>query len=92
MAGAIKVHGIPTSTATGRVLAALYEKGLQFELVNVKLHEGEHKREPFLSLNVSFQSFPISCFDFFLFGLSVFVDSSFDSSPLVKFLHSKMEI
>lgn len=51
MAGSIKVHGIPTSTATGRVLAALYEKGLQFELVNVKLHEGEHKREPFLSLN-----------------------------------------
>ncbi|XP_022149940.1 glutathione S-transferase PARB-like [Momordica charantia] len=51
MASSIKVHRIPISTATCRVLACLYEKELQFQFVNVKMHEEEHKKEPFLSLN-----------------------------------------
>ncbi|VVB03648.1 unnamed protein product [Arabis nemorensis] len=50
MAG-IKVHGIPMSTATMRVLAALYEKELDFDLIPVDMRAGAHKQEPFLSLN-----------------------------------------
>ncbi|MQM11119.1 hypothetical protein Taro_044026 [Colocasia esculenta] len=48
---AIKVHGVPFSTATMRVLAVLHEKDLEFELVPVNMAAGEHKKEPFLSLN-----------------------------------------
>ena len=48
---AIKVHGLPMSTATMRVLAVLHEKGLEFELVPVDMAAGAHKQEPFLSLN-----------------------------------------
>ncbi|GLT72668.1 hypothetical protein SLA2020_445780 [Shorea laevis] len=48
---AIKVHGIPFSTATARVLATLYEKELEFELVPVDMKAGEHKKETFLCLN-----------------------------------------
>ncbi|MCL7049979.1 hypothetical protein MKW94_023731 [Papaver nudicaule] len=47
----LKVHGSPISTATQRVIAAINEKGLEYEFVHVNLAEGEHKREPFLSLN-----------------------------------------
>lgn len=49
----LKVHGSPMSTATCRVLACLMEKGLEFEFVNVDMRSGEHKKHPFLSLNVS---------------------------------------
>ncbi|KAI3910273.1 hypothetical protein MKX01_030099 [Papaver californicum] len=47
----LKVHGSPISTATQRVLATIIEKGLDYELLLVNLREGEHKREPFISLN-----------------------------------------
>ncbi|MCL7039181.1 hypothetical protein MKW94_027358 [Papaver nudicaule] len=47
----LKVHGSAISTATQRVIAAINENGLEYELVHVNLAEGEHKREPFLSLN-----------------------------------------
>ncbi|KFK37514.1 hypothetical protein AALP_AA4G267100 [Arabis alpina] len=50
MAG-IKVHGFPMSTATMRVLAALYEKELDFDLIFVDMRAGAHKQESFLSLN-----------------------------------------
>ncbi|KAJ4892547.1 hypothetical protein Rs2_32295 [Raphanus sativus] len=50
MAG-IKVHGVPISTTTMRVLATLYEKGLDFELVPVDMKGGAHKQEPLISLN-----------------------------------------
>ena len=52
MAG-IKVFGHPASTATRRVLIALQEKDVDFELVHVELKDGEHKKQPFLSRNVS---------------------------------------
>ena len=52
MAG-IKVFGHAASTATRRVLLTLHEKNLDFELVHVELKDGEHKKEPFLSRNVS---------------------------------------
>ncbi|MQL97086.1 hypothetical protein Taro_029769 [Colocasia esculenta] len=49
---AIKVHGLAFSTAAMRVLAVLHEKDLEFELVPVNMATGEHKKEPFLSLNM----------------------------------------
>ncbi|EEF30505.1 glutathione S-transferase PARB [Ricinus communis] len=48
---AVKVHGSPLSTATQRVLACLYEKETEFEFVNINMAAGEHKQEPFISLN-----------------------------------------
>lgn len=50
--GGIKVYGMPMSTNTIRVLAALNEKGVDFELVIVDLRTGAHKHPNFLSLNV----------------------------------------
>ncbi|EOA38515.1 hypothetical protein CARUB_v10010300mg [Capsella rubella] len=50
MAG-IKVFGHPASIATRRVLIALHEKNLDFELVHIELKDGEHKQEPFISRN-----------------------------------------
>lgn len=47
----IKVHGSPLSTAAQRVVACLYEKGVEFEFVPVDMKAGEHKSEKFLSLN-----------------------------------------
>ncbi|XP_062083290.1 glutathione S-transferase-like [Humulus lupulus] len=47
----VKVIGTAYSIATMRVMACLYEKDLDFELVPVNLSTGEHKREPFVSLN-----------------------------------------
>ncbi|XP_057965946.1 glutathione S-transferase-like [Malania oleifera] len=49
--GGLKVHGLSFSTCTMRVLACLYEKDLQFELVTVDMNAAEHKSPPFLSLN-----------------------------------------
>lgn len=50
---AIKVHGTPMSTAVMRVLACLYEKGIDFQFLPVDMKAGEHKKEPFISMNVS---------------------------------------
>nr|XP_011458708.1 PREDICTED: glutathione S-transferase-like [Fragaria vesca subsp. vesca] len=50
MAG-IKVHGTVFSTAAARVLATLYEKEVEFELVPIDMKAGEHKKESFLALN-----------------------------------------
>ncbi|XP_010259659.1 PREDICTED: glutathione S-transferase-like [Nelumbo nucifera] len=47
----LKVHGSVISTAARRVLACLYEKGLDFEFVTVDMRVGDHKKEPFLALN-----------------------------------------
>ena len=49
----LKLHGSFLSTNTQRVLATLYEKEVEFELVNVNLGAGEQKQEPHISLNVS---------------------------------------
>ncbi|KAE8671309.1 Glutathione S-transferase [Hibiscus syriacus] len=48
---AIKVHGSPLSTATQRVLACLYEKGVDFQFVSINMAAGEHKSDNFLALN-----------------------------------------
>ncbi|XP_058200152.1 glutathione S-transferase-like [Rhododendron vialii] len=47
----MKVHGDVLSIATQRVLACLYEKELDFELVPVDIRTGAHKKQPFISLN-----------------------------------------
>jgi len=49
-AGAVKVHGVPRSTCTRRVLAALSEKNVHFEVVLVNMMAAEHKQPPFLAL------------------------------------------
>lgn len=49
---AIKVHGPMMSPAVMRVVATLKEKDLDFELVPVNMQAGDHKKEPFISLNV----------------------------------------
>jgi glutathione S-transferase len=46
---AIKVHGIPRSTATQRVLATHYEKELEFELVPVDMKAEKNKKPYFLN-------------------------------------------
>ncbi|XP_042502407.1 glutathione S-transferase-like [Macadamia integrifolia] len=46
-----KLHGSLFSTATLRAIAALQEKGIEFEFVAIDLRAGEHKKEPFLSFN-----------------------------------------
>ncbi|KAJ0589896.1 putative glutathione transferase [Helianthus annuus] len=47
----IKVYGSMVSTATLRVLLCLAEKDLEFELINVDLASGEHKRPHILARN-----------------------------------------
>lgn len=89
----IKVHGVPMSTATMRVLAALYEKDLQFELIPVDMRAGAHKKEPFLSLNVSNPRWVF----FLVFYFSIIAQRLIWSlllsfSPSVKFLLSRTAI
>jgi len=77
----IKVHGVPMSTATMRVLATLYEKDLQFELIPVDMRAGAHKQEAHLALNVT--PFSLSLFTnkqnwkHFMFGFSNYLTMIF---------------
>ncbi|KAF5178949.1 Glutathione s-transferase [Thalictrum thalictroides] len=48
---AIKVYGSMLSPAVMRVMACLNEKELKFQFVEVNMGAGEHKKEPFISLN-----------------------------------------
>ncbi|XP_073156959.1 glutathione S-transferase-like [Henckelia pumila] len=48
---AIKLYGHPFSPAAQRVRACLEEKELQYEFEFVDLSSGQHKKEPFISLN-----------------------------------------
>ncbi|RRT48472.1 hypothetical protein BHM03_00046890 [Ensete ventricosum] len=58
----VKVYGMPMSTNTIRVLAALNEKGVEFELVIVDLRTGAHKQPDFVALNVRFPVLPSSSY------------------------------
>ncbi|XP_074565353.1 glutathione S-transferase-like [Curcuma longa] len=49
MAG-VSVFGPPLSTAVCRVLACLFEKGVDFNLVNLDLSKGQHKSPDFLKI------------------------------------------
>lgn len=58
---AIKVHGSVLSPAVLRVFACLYEKDLSSaEYVPVNMATGDHKKEPFLTLNVSYFFLPVT--------------------------------
>ncbi|KUJ10146.1 putative glutathione S-transferase [Mollisia scopiformis] len=46
----IKVHGVAQSTCTQRVLTALIEKNVPYELVKIDFMTGEHKSEAFLKM------------------------------------------
>ncbi|XP_043716317.1 glutathione S-transferase-like isoform X2 [Telopea speciosissima] len=46
-----KVHAALYSTAAMRAFATLHEKNVEFEVVPIDMRAGEHKKEPFLSLN-----------------------------------------
>ncbi|KAK9117986.1 hypothetical protein Scep_016079 [Stephania cephalantha] len=45
----VKVYGSVKSACTQRVMACLFEKEVQFELVHVNLETGEHKQSEFLA-------------------------------------------
>ncbi|XXG80643.1 hypothetical protein AAC387_Pa09g1459 [Persea americana] len=47
----LKLHGSVMSTATMRAIVCLKEKELEFEFVPVNMATGDHKKEPFISLN-----------------------------------------
>lgn len=47
----IKVHGLPFSSCTARVLACLNEKQVEYELIPVNVRDGDHKQPQYLSLN-----------------------------------------
>ncbi|KAI3800952.1 hypothetical protein L1987_29052 [Smallanthus sonchifolius] len=47
----VKVYGFVGSNATYRVMASLYEKNVDFELVTVNMAAWEHKRPRFLARN-----------------------------------------
>ena len=52
MATPVKVYGPPMSTAVSRVLACLYEKNVDFQLISINMSKGEHKKPDFLKLQV----------------------------------------
>ncbi|KAI3460820.1 hypothetical protein Pfo_017483 [Paulownia fortunei] len=68
---AIKLHGRPFSPAAQRVIACLEEKGLQYEFVLIDLSTGQHKKEPFISLNPFGQVPALEDVDLKLFGQSL---------------------
>nr|DAD19041.1 TPA_asm: hypothetical protein HUJ06_020504 [Nelumbo nucifera] len=52
MATPMKVYGPPMSTVILRVLACLLEKEVEFQLINVNMSKGKHKKPDFLKLQV----------------------------------------
>ncbi|XP_043709914.1 glutathione S-transferase PARB-like [Telopea speciosissima] len=68
MATPVKVYGPPMSTAVARVLACLLEKEVQFQLINVNMAKGEHKKPDYLKIQPfgqvpAFQDEDISLFE-----------------------------
>ncbi|XP_068663917.1 glutathione S-transferase F13-like [Aristolochia californica] len=55
----LKLHGIPLSTCTSRVLACAYEKGVDVEVVPVDLRSREHKTPEFLATKNPFGEIPV---------------------------------
>ncbi|EPS71894.1 hypothetical protein M569_02864 [Genlisea aurea] len=47
----IKIHGAPPSAPTRRAIAAVEEKGLNYEFVLVDMATAQHKKQPFISIN-----------------------------------------
>ena len=55
------MFGLPASTDVARVLACLFEKDVEFQLVRIDTYKGEHKVPEFLKLQAHFYEifFPI---------------------------------
>lgn len=48
----MKIYGMWYSNATGRLLATLYEKEVDFELIPVDIMKGEQKKPDYLAMQV----------------------------------------
>lgn len=46
----IKIHGVPQSTCTRRVLTTLVEKNVPYEMVKIDVMAKEHKSDAFLKM------------------------------------------
>ncbi|KAJ8620598.1 hypothetical protein MRB53_029127 [Persea americana] len=82
----LKLHGSVMSTAAMRAIVCLIEKELELELVPVNMATGDHKKEPFISLNPFGQVPALEDGDLKLFGQNkrAFQTTTYD--PL--FFHS----
>lgn len=58
MAGVLKVRGSAMSTCTRRVLTALEELHVPYELVNIDLSKGEHKAPAYVEKYQPFGQIP----------------------------------
>jgi glutathione S-transferase len=75
----LKVHGTKGSTCTQRVLTALYEKGVPYELVIVDFSVAEHKSEKYMKLQ-PFGKIPVLDDDGFIL---------FESRAIAKYIAKK---
>jgi glutathione S-transferase len=75
----LKVHGSKGSTCTQRVLTALYEKGVPYEIVNINFSVGEHKSEKYMKLQ-PFGKIPVLDDDGFIL---------FESRAIAKYIAAK---
>lgn len=75
----LKVHGAKRSTCTQRVLTALYEKNVPFELVTINFSVGEHKSEKHMKLQ-PFGKVPVLDDDGFIL---------FESRAIAKYIAAK---
>ena len=53
MATSVKVFGSPTSAEVARVLACLFEKNVEFQLIRVDAYKGQRRMPDYLKLQVS---------------------------------------
>jgi len=76
----LKIHGARGSTCTQRVLTALYEKDVPYELVTVDFKVGEHKSEKYMSTKQPFGKVPVLEDDGFIL---------FESRAIAKYIAKK---
>lgn len=60
--GSIKVFGSPTSAEVARVLACLFEKDVEFQLVRVDNYKGTERKPEYLKLQVYIYTLIIKLF------------------------------
>lgn len=51
--GSVKVFGLPASTDVSRVLACMFEKEVEFQLIRIDTYKNDHKVPEFLRLQVA---------------------------------------
>jgi glutathione S-transferase len=75
----LKIHGVKGSTCTQRVLTALYEKDVPFELITIDFSKAEHKSEKYMKLQ-PFGKIPVLDDDGFIL---------FESRAIAKYIAKK---